>query len=62
MQQLGKIELEANALGHCHDTKTVNDGLAGGMHLDKHQITEEPDEGKLSRPVLKTSRSGDGAA
>ncbi|MUG95258.1 restriction endonuclease [Scytonema sp. UIC 10036] len=47
---------------HCHDTKTADDDLVGGMHLDKHQITEEPDEGKLSRPVLKTSRSGDGAA
>ncbi|WP_096608375.1 HNH endonuclease [Calothrix sp. NIES-2100] len=47
---------------HCHDTKTAKDGLAGGMHLDKHQIIEEPDEGKSSRPVLKTSRSGDGAA
>lgn len=30
--------------------------------LDKHQTTEEPDEVKISRPVLKTSRSGDGAA
>jgi RNA-directed DNA polymerase len=47
---------------HCHDTKTANDGLVGGMHLDKHQITEEPDEVNVSRPVLKTSRSGDGAA
>lgn len=47
---------------HCHDIKTANDGLAGGMHLDKHQITEEPDEVNVSRPVLKTSRSGDGAA
>nr|MDZ8286661.1 group II intron reverse transcriptase/maturase [Nostoc sp. ChiSLP01] len=47
---------------HCHDTKTAKDGLAGSMHLDKHQITEEPDEVKVSRPVLKTSRSGDGAA
>ncbi|BAZ21453.1 RNA-directed DNA polymerase [Kalymmatonema gypsitolerans NIES-4073] len=47
---------------HCHDIKTANDDLAGGMQLDKHQITEEPDEVKVSRPVLKTSRSGDGAA
>ncbi|WP_199347194.1 group II intron reverse transcriptase/maturase [Tolypothrix tenuis] len=47
---------------HCHDTKTANDGLVGGMHLDKHQIIEEPDEVKVSRPVLKTSRSGDGTA
>lgn len=27
--------------------------------FDKHQIVEEPDEGNLSRPVLKTSRWGD---
>ncbi|MEC4815130.1 MAG: reverse transcriptase domain-containing protein [Scytonema sp. PMC 1069.18] len=47
---------------HCHDTKIAKDGLAGGMHLDKHHITEEPDEVKISSPVLKTSRSGDGAA
>ncbi len=31
---------------HCHDTKTTKDSLVGGMHLDKHQIAEEPDEGK----------------
>ncbi|WP_452039078.1 group II intron reverse transcriptase [Aetokthonos hydrillicola] len=47
---------------HCHDSKTALDGLIGGMHLDKHQITEEPDEVKVSRPVLKTSRFGDEAA
>jgi RNA-directed DNA polymerase len=47
---------------HCHDIKTAEDGLVGGMQLDKHQITEEPDEAKVSRPVLQTSRSGDGAA
>lgn len=47
---------------HCHDVKTAKDDLAGGMQLDKHQMTEEPDEVKISRPVLKTSRSGDGAA
>jgi RNA-directed DNA polymerase len=46
---------------HCHDTKTAKDGLDGGMQLDKHQITEEPCEAKVSRTVLKTSRSGDGA-
>jgi len=45
---------------HCHDTKTANDELAvgEGMH-DKHQVIEEPDEAKVSRPVLKTSRVGD---
>ncbi|WP_246275767.1 group II intron reverse transcriptase [Brasilonema bromeliae] len=47
---------------HYHDVKTAKDDLVGGMHLEKHQITEEPDEAKVSRPVLKTSRSGDGAA
>ena len=47
---------------HCHDVKTANDNAkAGGMH-DRHQITEEPDEGKLSCPVLKTSRRGDSPA
>ena len=44
---------------HCHDVKTTEDGSVGGMHLDKHQIIEEPDEAKVSRPVLKTSRRGD---
>ncbi|MBP5977915.1 group II intron reverse transcriptase/maturase [Brasilonema sp. CT11] len=47
---------------HCHDIKTAENGSVGGMQLDKHQITEEPDELKNSRPVLKTSRSGDEAA
>jgi RNA-directed DNA polymerase len=47
---------------HCHDIKTAKDGSVGGMRVDKHQITEEPDESKGSRPVLKTSRFGDGAA
>lgn len=39
---------------HCHDTKTANDLVR--FALSKHCIVEEPDEGKLSRPVLKTSR------
>lgn len=47
---------------HCHDLKTANDDKAGGMHLDKHHVIEEPDEKKFSRPVLKPSRPGDGAA
>jgi len=48
---------------HCHDTKTANDGLAGGAGMrDKHQVIEEPDEVKVSRPVLKTSRGGDAIA
>jgi RNA-directed DNA polymerase len=29
---------------HCHDSKTAKDDLVGGMHLDKHQTTEEPCE------------------
>ncbi|MBO1350040.1 MAG: hypothetical protein EBE86_022885 [Hormoscilla sp. GUM202] len=29
---------------------------------DKDDIAEEPDEVKVSSPVLKTSRSGDGLA
>lgn len=39
---------------HCHDTKTANDLERSAM--SRHCIVEEPDEGKLSRPVLKTSR------
>jgi len=46
---------------HCHDTKTAGDGSVGGTH-DKCQFSEEPDEVKVSRPVLKTSRSREGAA
>jgi len=38
--------------GHCHDE------VHRSVH-DKHLATEEPDDGKLSCPVLKTSRSGD---
>ncbi|MEH2408476.1 HNH endonuclease [Nostoc sp.] len=34
---------------HCHDNKTAEDGSVGGLH-DKHQIIEEPDELKISRP------------
>jgi RNA-directed DNA polymerase len=47
----------------CHDQKSAQDGSMthrsrpGVQH--KNCLTEEPDEGKLSRPVLKTSRSGD---
>jgi len=44
---------------HCHDRKTAGDGslAARGTH-DKGQTTEELDESKGSRPVLKTSRGG----
>jgi RNA-directed DNA polymerase len=43
---------------HCHDKKTAVDGSLVGIH-DKNHITEEPYEAKVSRTVLKTSRSGD---
>ncbi len=46
---------------HCHDTKTADDGSVIGTH-DKRRLIEEPDEVKVSRPVLKTSRSREGAA
>ena len=39
---------------HCHDTKTASDGSLGRTH-DKGQIIEEPDEAKVSSPVLQTS-------
>jgi RNA-directed DNA polymerase len=44
---------------HCHDRKTAGDGslAARGAH-DRSQTTEELDEPKSSRPVLKTSRGG----
>jgi RNA-directed DNA polymerase len=42
---------------HCHDRKTSQDNAAGINNNDR--IIEEPDEGKPSRPVLKTSASGD---
>lgn len=37
---------------HCHDKKTALDGSLTRIH-DKDWVIEEPDEGKLSRPVLK---------
>ena len=40
--------------GHCHDQMH----RASGMSV-KHQNTEEPDEVKVSRPVLKPSMGGD---
>jgi RNA-directed DNA polymerase len=47
----------------CHDQKSAQDGSITHRSphgvQDKNRLTEEPDEGKLSRPVLKTSRSGD---
>jgi len=46
---------------HCHDVKTANDDKAGGVR-NKHQSIEEPCAEKSASTVLKTSRSGDGAA
>ncbi|MBC6471465.1 MAG: HNH endonuclease, partial [Hormoscilla sp. GM102CHS1] len=46
---------------YCHDSKSAHDGSRCRTH-DKSGITEEPDEAKVSCPVLKTSRSGDGLA
>lgn len=42
---------------HCHDVKTTLDGSYGTY--DKGQVVEDPDEVKVSSPVLKTSRVGD---
>ena len=48
--------------GHCHDAKTATDRqAAGGSHDQSHPI-EEPDEAKVSRPVLEPSGAGDRAA
>ena len=63
---------------HCHDEKTAKDGSLrtkqteiefrgnlqqqGSSTIDKGGTTEEPDEVKISRPVLKTSRGGDSLA
>lgn len=46
---------------HCHDIKTTKDGSVGGTHNER-QFIEEPDEVKVSRPVLKTSGSREGIA
>lgn len=46
---------------HCHDSKTAADAAVRGTN-DKAHIREEPDEVKVSRPVLKTGRPGDGTA
>lgn len=42
---------------HCHDQKTARDYAVGIRNNDR--IIEELDEGKSSRPVLKTSALGD---
>ncbi|MDJ1168241.1 group II intron reverse transcriptase/maturase [Roseofilum sp. BLCC_M154] len=41
---------------HCHDRKTAADLIS---IRDKNRSIKEPDEVKVSRPVLKTSRTGD---
>ncbi|MBC6477927.1 MAG: group II intron reverse transcriptase/maturase [Hormoscilla sp. GM7CHS1pb] len=46
---------------YCHHAKSETDGSRGGRTLRDIE-TEEPDEVKASRPVLKTSRPGDGQA
>ena len=43
---------------HCHDDKTTKDGSLNRTY-DRGSISEEPDEVKVSRPVLKTSQIGD---
>jgi len=46
---------------YCHHAKSETDGSREGRTLWDIE-TEEPDEAKVSRPVLKTSRPGDGLA
>ncbi len=50
---------------HCHDIKTSKDGSTvrkKDAPTVKGHSSEEPDEVKVSRPVLKTSRRGDTVA
>jgi RNA-directed DNA polymerase len=44
---------------HCHDHKSAGDSSRDRVPLTTGQAVEEPDEGKPSRPVLQTSRSGE---
>ena len=44
---------------HCHDQKRAEDDSPAWVPMTTGHTIEEPDEGKLSRPVLKTSRPGD---
>ena len=44
---------------HCHDRKTAADLIS---IREKNRSIEEPDEVKVSRPVLKTSQRGDSLA
>ncbi|MBC6480489.1 MAG: group II intron reverse transcriptase/maturase [Hormoscilla sp. GM7CHS1pb] len=47
---------------YCHHFKSVTDGSHEGRARIRDIEAKEPDEVKVSRPVLKTSRSGDGLA
>jgi RNA-directed DNA polymerase len=48
---------------YCHDIKSASDGSKHTSRIhDRDDIAEEPDEVKVSRPVLKTSRGGDSLA
>ena len=47
---------------YCHHQKTRMDGSIEGRARKRDRKTEEPDEVKVSRPVLKTSRAGDSLA
>jgi RNA-directed DNA polymerase len=46
---------------HCHDKKTAIDGSLGSSH-DQGMSSEEPDEMKVSCPVLETSGTCEGVA
>lgn len=46
---------------HCHDQKTARDGSLSSSH-DKGMFSEEPDEVKVSCPVLETSSTREGVA
>ena len=53
------VVVEVTLHRHCHDERHAK-RVAGTY--DKGQIVEEPDAGKLARPVLKTSKGGDSLA
>ncbi|MBC6477048.1 MAG: HNH endonuclease [Hormoscilla sp. GM7CHS1pb] len=47
---------------YCHHTKSETDGSRTGRTRKREIEAEDPDEVKVSRPVLKTSRAGDSLA
>jgi RNA-directed DNA polymerase len=47
---------------HCHDEKAAAAKAAARGTRDRSRAVEEPDEAKVSRPVLKTGRRGDSPA